>query len=233
MQYPDNLESKINFDKIKEWIKEECTGTLGADFVQKISFSHDIRLLDKLLEQTEEFRQILLSGETFPSSNFLNIYPYLEKAKIEGTFLYEDDFHEIRLSLITLKGCVDFFNKYQEEYPQLFQLLGLVTLDHTLLRAIERVLDDKGKIKNNATKELGLIRGQILYEETRLRKVLDRIFREAKAKGLTPDDASITIRGGRMVMPVLAENKRKIKGFVHDESATGRIFRTCRGVGYQ
>ncbi|MDN3669912.1 Smr/MutS family protein [Echinicola jeungdonensis] len=222
MQYPNNLESKINFDKIKEWIKEECTSQLGTDFVQKVSFTHDIKLLDKLLEQTEEFRQILISGEEFPSSNFLNIYPYLEKAKIEGTFLYEDDFHQIKLSLITLRGCVNFFNENQEEYPQLFQLLGLVTLDQTLLRAIERVLDEKGKIKNNATRELGLIRAQILYEENRLRKVLDRIFREAKAKGMTPDDASITIRGGRMVMPVLAENKRKIKGFVHDESATGQ-----------
>ncbi|WP_200976112.1 endonuclease MutS2 [Echinicola sp. 20G] len=222
MQYPDNLESKINFDKIKDWIREECTSKLGTDMVQKVSFSKDLNLLNRLLDQTEEFRQILLSGELFPSSNFLNIFPYLEKAKIEGTFLYEEDFHEIKLSLITLKGCVDFFTKFQEDYPQLFQLLGLVNLDNTLLRAIERVLDDKGKIKNNATKELGLIRGQILYEENRLRKVLDRIFREAKAKGLTPDDASITIRGGRMVMPVLAENKRKIKGFVHDESATGQ-----------
>ena len=222
MLYPDNLEAKINFDKIKEWIKEECTSKLGTDIVQKVSFSNDINLLNKLLDQTEEFRQILLSGELFPSSNFLNIYPYLDKAKIEGIFLYEEDFHEIRLSLVTLKGCVDFFTKFQEEYPQLFQLLGLVNLDNTLLRAIERVLDEKGKIKDNATRELGLIRAQILYEENRLRKVLDRIFREAKAKGLTPDDASITIRGGRMVMPVLAENKRKIKGFVHDESATGQ-----------
>ncbi|AWW31672.1 endonuclease MutS2 [Echinicola strongylocentroti] len=222
MQYPDNLEAKINFDKIKEWIREECSSALGTAMVDKVGFSSDINLLNKLLDQTEEFRQILISGELFPSSNYLNIYPYLEKAKIEGTFLYEDDFHEIKLSLITLKECVDFFSRNQEEYPQLFQLIGMVALDNTLLRAIERVLNDKGKIKDNATRELGLIRGQIIYEENRLRKVLDRIFREAKGKGLTPDDASITIRGGRMVMPVLAENKRKIKGFVHDESATGQ-----------
>ncbi len=222
MLYPHNLEEKINFSKIKELIKAECSSSLGVDFVNKMNYSSDIRLVTKLLDQTEEFRRILVSGENFPSSNYTNIYPYLEKAKIEGTFLYEEDFHEIKLALFTLKGCVDFFNKYAEDYPNLFQLLGLVNLDHSLLKAIERVIDEKGKIRNNASKELSLIRGQIIYEESRIRKVMDRIFREARAKGLTPEDASVTIRGGRMVIPVLAENKRKIKGFIHDESATGQ-----------
>ena len=222
MLYPNNLENKINFDKIKELIKAECSSIIGADFVSKISFSKDPVLVQRLLDQTEEFRQILLSGEMFPSSNFLNIYPFLDKAKIEGTFLYEEEFHEIKLSLITLDGCTSFLEKHQEEYPVLYQLVAMVTLNQTLLRAIERIIDEKGKIKSNASKDLGLIRGQIIYEENRLRKVLDRIFREAKSKGYTPDDASLTIRGGRMVMPILAENKRKIKGFVHDESATGQ-----------
>ncbi|MCH7398956.1 Smr/MutS family protein [Belliella sp. DSM 107340] len=222
MIYPNSVEDKINFDKIKELIKAECNSSLGVDFVDKMNFSKDLRLITRLLDQTEEFRQILVSGESFPSSNFTNIYPYLEKAKIEGTFLYEDDFHEIKLSLMTLSGCVAFFNKFSEEYPNLHQLLGLVSLDQTLLKAIERIIDEKGKIRNNASKDLSLIRSQIIYEESRLRKVLDRIFREAKAQGLTPDDASVTIRGGRMVIPVLAENKRKIKGFIHDESATGQ-----------
>ncbi|MCH7410302.1 Smr/MutS family protein [Belliella sp. DSM 111904] len=222
MNYPINLEEKINFDKIRELIKAECSSSLGTDFVQKMAFSKDFSLITRLLDQTEEFRKIILSGEAFPSSNFTNIHPFLDKAKIEGTFLYEDEFHEVKLSLITLSGCVSFFKKYGDEYPQLTQLLGLVQLEDHLLKAIERVIDEKGKLRNNASKDLSLIRSQILYEENRLRKVLDSIFRDARSKGFTPDDASITIRGGRMVIPVLAENKRKIKGFIHDESATGQ-----------
>lgn len=222
MRYPENLEDKINFTKIRELLKEECSSTLGADFVDKMSFSKDHNLVNKLLDQTEEFRKIIQSGENFPASNFTNIHSFLEKAKIEGTYLYEDEFHEIKLSLSTLSRCIEFFLDHEEDYPQLFQLLGLVNLNNDLLRAIERIIDEKGKIRNNASKELALIRSQIIYEENRLRKVLERIFREAKGKGFTPDDASITIRGGRMVIPVLAENKRKIKGFIHDESATGQ-----------
>lgn len=222
MLYPKNIEEKINFTKIRELLKEECSGSLGVDFVQKMSFSKDPNLVAKLLTQTDEFKKIIESGELFPASNFTNIYPYLEKVRIEYNFLYEEEFHEIRLSLFTLSRCIDFFRDHEEDYPNLFQLLGLVNLDNTLLKAIERVIDEKGKVRNNASQELSLIRSQILYEENRLRKVLDRIFREAKAKGLTPEDASVTIRGGRMVIPVLAENKRKIKGFIHDESATGQ-----------
>ncbi|MGY6742234.1 MAG: endonuclease MutS2 [Cecembia sp.] len=222
MLYPKNLEEKINFQKIRELLKEECTSSLGMDFVDKMTYSKDLKLVNRLLDQTEEFKQLISSGELFPSSNFTNIHPYLEKAKIEGTFLYEEEFHEVKLALITLSRCIEFFLDHEAEYPQLFQLLGLVNLNNDLLRAIERIIDEKGKIRNNASKELALIRSQILYEENRLRKVLERIFREAKSKGMTPDDASITIRGGRMVIPVLAENKRKIKGFIHDESATGQ-----------
>ncbi|EAZ80737.1 endonuclease MutS2 [Algoriphagus machipongonensis] len=223
MQYPTNLDHKINFIKVKELLKEECTSALGRSFVDKISFSSDPRLVTKLLDQTEEFFNILISGEVFPSSNFTNLHPYLEKAKLEGAYLDEEDFHEIKLSLQTLKGCVAFFQKFGEEYPALSQLLGmLLDLDLGLLKSIEQVVDEKGKIRSNASKDLQLIRNQIIYEEGRLRKVMERIFREARAKGLTPEDTGMTIRGGRMVIPIAAENKRKLRGFIHDESATGQ-----------
>ncbi|NVJ87332.1 MAG: Smr/MutS family protein [Algoriphagus sp.] len=223
MLYPKNLEQKINFQKIKDLVKEECTSSLGKGFVDKISFSADLKLIQKLLNQTAEFKEILISGETFPSSNFTDLGFFLEKAKLEGTFLDEEEFHEIKLALRTLQGCLNFFAKHGDFYPTLSQLLAMVMdLDLSLLKEIDRVLDEKGKMKSNASKELQLIRSQIIYEETRLRKVMERIFKEAKAKGLTVEDAGITIRSGRMVIPVAAENKRKMRGFIHDESATGQ-----------
>jgi len=223
MLYPSNLEQKINFFKIKEILKLECTSSLGMDYVDKVSFSSDYNLVTRLLDQTEEFRQILVSGEAFPSSNFTNLFPYLEKAKLENSFLDATDFHEMKLSLQTLRSCISFFQKNESLYPVLSQLLGLlIELDLGLLKAIDAIIDEKGHVKSNASRELQLIRGQILYEEGRLRKVMDRIFKEARAKGLTAEDAQITVRSGRLVIPVAAENKRKLRGFIHDESATGQ-----------
>jgi DNA mismatch repair protein MutS2 len=223
MLYPSNLEQKINFLKIKELLKEECTSSLGKEYVDRMAFSTDYNLVTKLLDQTEEFQKIIISGEIFPSSNFTNLTPYLEKAKLEGAFLDEEDFHEIKGALLTLKSCISFFQKNTEIYPVLSQLLGLLLeLDLGLLKTIDAIIDEKGKMRSNASKELQLIRAQIIYEEGRLRKVMDRIFKEARAKGLTPEDASMTIRAGRLVIPVAAENKRKLRGFIHDESATGQ-----------
>uniref|UniRef100_UPI004048AD55 endonuclease MutS2 n=1 Tax=Algoriphagus sp. TaxID=1872435 RepID=UPI004048AD55 len=223
MLYPSNLEKKVNFIKIKELIKAECTSSLGQGFVDQITFSKDFGLVQRLLDQTEEFRQLLLAGEPFPSSHFTNLNPYLEKAKLEGSFLEQDEFQEIKLALQTLQLCISFFQKFGESYPTLKALLGLLLdLDLKLLREIDQVLDEKGKLRSNASKELQLIRTQLLYEESRLRKVMERVFKEARAKGLVPDDSAMTIRGGRMVIPIAAENKRKLRGFIHDESATGQ-----------
>uniref|UniRef100_UPI0040482B3E endonuclease MutS2 n=1 Tax=Algoriphagus sp. TaxID=1872435 RepID=UPI0040482B3E len=223
MLYPSNLEKKVNFIKIKELIKAECTSSLGQGFVDQITFSKDFGLVQRLLDQTEEFRQLLLAGEPFPSSHFTNLNPYLEKAKLEGAFLEQDEFQEIKLALQTLQLCISFFQKFGESYPTLKALLGLLLdLDLKLLREIDQVLDEKGKLRSNASKELQLIRTQLLYEESRLRKVMERVFKEARAKGLVPDDSAMTIRGGRMVIPIAAENKRKLRGFIHDESATGQ-----------
>ena len=223
MLYPSNLEQKVNFIKIKELIKGECTSSLGQGYVDQITFSKDFGLVQRLLDQTEEFRQLLLAGEPFPSSHFTNLNPYLEKAKLEGAFLEQDEFQEIKLALQTLQSCISFFQKFGDSYPTLKALLGLLLdLDLKLLREIDQVLDEKGKLRSNASKELQLIRTQLLYEESRLRKVMERVFKEARAKGLVPDDSAMTIRGGRMVIPIAAENKRKLRGFIHDESATGQ-----------
>jgi DNA mismatch repair protein MutS2 len=193
------------------------------DFVDKVSFSSDSKLVVRLLDQTEEFRQILVSGEAFPTSNFTNLNPYLEKAKLENSFLDATDFHEVKLSLQTIRTCVSFFQKNEEVYPVLSQLLGLlIDLDLSLLKSIDAIIDEKGNVKSNASRELQLIRSQIIYEEGRLRKVMERVFKEARAKGLTPEDAQMTVRSGRLVIPVAAENKRKLRGFIHDESATGQ-----------
>lgn len=223
MLYPANLEQKINFIKVKDLLKAECSSSLGRDYVDKISFSSDYNLVQRLLDQTEEFRQILISGEIFPSSNFTNLTPFLEKAKLEGAFLDEEEFYEVKLALQTLRGCISFFQKWGESYPTLSALLGLlIDLDLNLLKALDQIIDEKGKIRNNASKELQLIRSQLIYEEGRLRKVMERILKDARAKGLTSEDATMTIRGGRMVIPVAAEYKRKLRGFIHDESATGQ-----------
>ena len=223
MLYPNNIAAKIGFDTIQQYLKKECSSSLGTAYVDRLEFSDDFQQISKLLYQTDEFRRILTGEANFPASNFLDVTAALNKAKIPGAFLSEEEFHNLQLSLTTLFQCLRFFQQDTEaHYPYLQELSGLVDLPPNVLNNIKQIIDDQGKVRNNASPELKQLRRALLNEQARLRKVLDQILRNAQGQGFTPDDASITIRGGRMVIPVLAEYKRRVKGFIHDESATGQ-----------
>ncbi len=224
MLYPkENIEQKTGFDKIRQHLKAGCSSSLGTAFVDKMQFTDDFQKISKLLYQTEEFRQILTSGEPFPGGNYINVLRHLDKAQVEEAFLTEDEFHELELSLDTIFKCLAFFEKTEESaYPYLKALSDFIHLDAGIIREIRKIIDEQGKVKNTASNALNQIRHAILSAQHRVRRTLDRILHTAKSSGYTPDEALITLRGGRMVIPVLAEHKRHIKGFIHDESATGQ-----------
>lgn len=223
MIYPKNLEEKLGFDKIRELLKASCISTLGQAYVEKIKFSTKFELVQKLVRQTAEFKDILVQEDGFPRQNYIDAHGYLSKAALEGAFLSEREFFELKSSLTTIRECLQFFdNKEEETYPYLIELSRSVELDRGLIRQIDQVIDERGKVRDSASPELQRIRRQIIVEQSNLRRRLDDILSLAKKDGLVKDDASLTIREGRMVIPVKAENKRRIKGFVHDQSSTGQ-----------
>jgi DNA mismatch repair protein MutS2 len=223
MVYPENIEAKLGFDQIRALLKNECLSTLGQTYVDKIRFSSDVELIRKLHEQTAEFKNIFTSGLTFPSQNYIDAVPFLIKLRAEGSFLNPEEFGEIKISLLTISSCLDFFDAQPGgTFPALKGLRKEIALDKSIYKTLDKVIDDKGGIRDNASSELQDIRRNIVSQQSRIRKELDRILRAVKKDGYSDEEVSVTIRGGRMVIPVNAEHKRKVKGFVHDESATGQ-----------
>ena len=242
MLYPQNIEIKLGFDKIRERLNKLCVSTLGRNFVEKVRFSDNYDLIQKMIRQVDEMKNILQFEPTaFPSQNYLDVNYQLSKAAIEGAFLTEEEFFNVKLSLRTIQECLRFFDKKEpEEFPQLRELVGTAFLERnkddentkqvqapqlairSLLDSLDKIIDDRGKLKDNASSELQAIRKRMQNQENDLRKTLDRILKNARANGWISDDFSLTLRGGRMVIPIAAEHKRKIKGFVHDESDTGK-----------
>jgi DNA mismatch repair protein MutS2 len=243
MLYPQNIEIKLGFDKIRERLNELCVSTLGRNFVEKVRFSDNYDLIQKMIRQVDEMKNILQFEPTaFPSQNYLDVNYQLSKAAIEGAFLTEEEFFNVKLSLRTIQECLRFFdNKEPEEFPQLRELVGSAFVERNkddetaskpisspqfqiknLLDSLDKIIDDRGKLKDNASSELQAIRKRIQVQENDLRKTLDRILKSVRSNGWISDDFSMTIRGGRMVIPIAAEHKRKIKGFVHDESDSGK-----------
>ena len=224
MLYPNTLEQKLGFDKIRELLKQACISPLGQDYVDKIRFTDNHQLIDKLLRQTAEFKQIVQYEPDFPSSNFIDVREQLKRARVEGLALTEEEFFDLKLSLRTIQDCLRFLEKRDDAtaFPFLKELAGPVNVNKGVAEAIERVIDDRGHVRDSASPELSRIRRQIIAEQAHLRKQLDSILRTARHNGWVPDDLNLTIRGGRLVIPVAAEHKRKIKGFIHDESSTGQ-----------
>ena len=224
MLFPNTLEHKLGFDTIRERLKEACVSPLGQDYVEKIRFTDNSQLIDKLLRQTTEFKQIVQYEPDFPNSNYLDVRPHLNRARVEGMALTEAEFFDLKLALRTIQECLRFLAKREEDnnFPFLRELAGPVAVDKKLTDALERVIDDRGNLRDSASPELASIRRRIIGEQANLRKRLDSILRNARQNGWIPDDLSLTVRGGRLVIPIAAEHKRKIKGFVHDESQTGQ-----------
>jgi len=222
MLYPSNLEEKLGFSKLKVLLEEKCESSLGQQYIKKIKFSNNKSAIDQWLNQTAEFVQIINSGALFPNSNYIDVSKYFPKVGVSNAFLTEEEFFDLILSLKTLDKCLDFFREHREEFPTLTELTHPVIFNEDLLWSLDRLFDERGKLKDNASDRLFEIRKGIQQERQRLRKVLDRILSKAKKEEFTPDDIGITIRDGRMVIPVLAEHKRRIKGFIHGESGTGQ-----------
>jgi DNA mismatch repair protein MutS2 len=223
MLYPNTLEQKLGFDKIRELLRQACISPLGQDYVDKIRFTDNHQLIDKLLRQTYEFTQIVQYEADFPQSNYLDVRTQLQKVRVEGITLMEDEFFDLKLALRTIQDCLRFLEKQEEgTYPYLTELAAPVTVDKGVVAALDKVIDDRGKVRDNASPTLADIRRRIISEQANLRKRLDSILRTARQQGWIPDDLSLTVRGGRLVIPIAAEHKRKIRGFIHDESDTGK-----------
>ena len=222
MIHPKNIEYKIGFDQVRELLKVKCDSDLGRANVDKIQFISKQALIEKLLLQTEDFRKILTSRETFPSSNYVDLDSYLNNIQYEGSYLEEEEMFQLALTLETILLCLDFFSKNASKYPHLQLLASAVTIESALPKLISGKFEFNGKLKDSASKELSDIRISIGKKEKDLRKLIDSIFRKSRENGYSPKDGQVTLREGRLVIPVHVESKRKIKGVVQDESATGQ-----------
>ncbi|HLS38580.1 MAG TPA: endonuclease MutS2 [Sphingobacterium bovisgrunnientis] len=221
MIYPQNAIDKLGFTDIRELIKEKCLSEAGRTMVEKIQPQIKVDQIDRFLRQTHEFKQLLMHDEPLPVDHIYPIKPLADKAKLEGTFLAEDELYRMLLALRTVFNIIRYFNDREGQYANLELLFEHLPIEKSIIRSIERVLDERGKLKNNASRLLEAITQEIAKSEQEARKRLDIVYRQAQASGWTAD-GNLTIRDGRLCIPILAENKRKLKGLIHDESSTGQ-----------
>lgn len=221
--YPDSFETKTGFDSIRQRLAAECMGQAGRDYCLESRISTKPGVVNTWLEQVAEYQALLATGKDLLQGTYPDMSLLALRLDLEGSFLLEAELHEIRRLLLTIDS-VHAFNRTRnpDTYPQLARITANVQSLARPLSRLNQVLDENGKMRDSASSELQRIRRAIIEEQRALRRKLESILRQALADGHAPDGAEITIRSGRLVIPVVAESKRRIRGFVHDESATGQ-----------
>lgn len=215
------IEDKLGFTKIRELLAAECTNALAERMVQEMAFSDSYDRVVRELQQTEEFRQILVLENSFPSQDFFDLTDELVRLRLAGTVIELEALFDLRCSLHTIGECLRFLLRDEPiRYPLLYELAKRVDWDPAITKALAKIVDDKGEIYDNASPLLLDIRRQMARKRNEVDVQINRQLAHAKREGWAPDGAEVTIRNGRMVIPMLDTHRRKIKGLIHDESAT-------------
>lgn len=224
MIYPATFEQKIGFDRLREQIAALCSMRAARERLAAEGFSTSAWEIGQRLALADEMRLLLEMERDFPGGDYPDIDFLVAKLRVEGSFLDVEEVMTLHGALSALGGVVSFIRVRGEHYPTLFALTRDIAAFPEIVQRIETILDRFGNVRDNASPALLQVRRAIREREGQAAKRLQAVLSSAKGAGIVDADAQISIRDGRAVIPVSAANKRKLNGFIHDESATGKTF---------
>ena len=223
MIYPTNYEQKIGFAGIRQMLSSHCISPMGLERVEAMAFSADKNVILESLEQTEEFIGLLQTGVPFPMRDFHDLHEAFHNIQIDGTCLSVEDLFALKPSLNVVEAILRYgHSESANATPRIKTLIEGIFIERSIFTEVNRLVDDKGEIPDNASTELLEIRQSIRRKQGGIEKRIRQIMGDAKTAGWVDPKAELTVRDGRLVIPVKAGDKRAIRGFIHDESATGQ-----------
>jgi DNA mismatch repair protein MutS2 len=222
MIYPQHFESKTGFDKIRQMLFENCVSPMGKEWVEKLKFSSNHRNISLWLNQSEEMKDILLTETSFPTYDYFDLRPTLESLKQKGSYIQQKDLFDLFTSLKIMADIQKILNQRKDKSPEIKKISDNLFTEPELFAQINQIIDDKGEIKDRASEELFEIRSQLRKLQRNNDSIIKDNLKKAIQQGWTSPDTEPAIRNGRVVIPLAASHKRKIKGFVHGESSTGQ-----------
>ena len=230
MIYPQEFEHKIGFSEIRQLLEKRCLSSLGQEEVQALQLLTDSAQIAKRLAWIAEFMCIVQEAEDFPCQYFIDVRPALRRIRIEGTHLTEEEVFDLKRSLETVEAIVRFLRRDGDTgnnmpipiYQHLKALTEEVIDVRQLTQRLNKLMDATGQIKDSASPELGRIRTELARNAQALSGKVNSILRAAQSAGYVDKEVGVTLRDGRLLIPVAPEHKRKLRGVVYDESSSGK-----------
>ncbi len=245
MVYPQNIEDKLGFGKVRDMVRGATLCPLGARRVDDMQFLTDRRALQHELSLLDEMKRLIeQAAQPLPTDCFFDLTPALKRVRVAGTFMETDELYDLMRSLRTIEALVRYLNpKPGEEvrtadasqggvaaqdfvarFPLLHSMAQGVVTFPDIVRKIDQTLTPTGEIRDNASPQLAEIRREMQRNLSSIGRLLNGILRNAQAEGYVDKDTTPTMRDGRLVIPIPPSSKRRLRGIVHDESATGKTF---------
>jgi len=217
------LEQKLGFDRIRAAVSNKCSTEYAVTRTEEEQFSNNPREIRRRLMLTDEMRLILMFEEAFPSSGFIDCIGFLKPLEREGTNMELQSLRKLKTMLETLRKVCNFFGDIKDGvYPNLKRMAAPIMGFPEVQRRIDVILDRYGNVKDTASPALYDIRKSLHEKEGTISRRINAILRRAQEEGLVDSDATVSVRDGKMLIPVAAANKRRIQGFIYDESASGK-----------
>ena len=217
------LEQKIGFDRIRQIISDRCSTSYAAERTATETFSTNPAHIRRRLLLTDEMRLIMMFEDSFPSGGFIDCIDFLKPLEKGSSAIDLISLRKLRTMLDTLRRVTSFFESIKDGvYPNLKRMSAPIMGFPEVQRRIESIIDRYGDIKDTASDELYSIRKALKEKEGAISRRVSAILKKAQEEGIVDSDAGVSVRDGKMLIPVSAANKKKIAGFIYDESATGK-----------
>ena len=217
------LEIILGFDRVRTAIADRCSTEYAVRRAEEEEFSTRPREIRRRLLLTDEMRLIVMFEDGFPTGGFVDCVPMLEILRSEGAFIDLPGLGKLRTMLQTLGRIGRFFASVKDGvYPNLASVASGIALFPEVESRIDGILDRYGAVKDTASDALYDIRKSLHDKEGAISRRANSILRQAQNDGLADSDAVVNVRDGKMLIPVSSSNKRKIAGFIYDQSASGK-----------
>ncbi len=221
--FPEHSLLLEEFEKVKLLAEEECSGILGQRLIQQLHPSDDFKNCLKALEETDELRTVIITGDPFPSDGYPDVTSELKLLFIQNSVLTVSQVLQLSKVVSLMRLLFDFFKGREEKYPLLFSRLNDCKYEKSILESIDKVIDETGIVRNTASADLARIRKSLSRKRVEADQIYNSIIQKYRKSGWLTD-AEESWRNGRRVISIFAEQKRSAKGIIHDLSATGK---TC------
>lgn len=219
----ERIEAILGFDRVRKIISDRCSTEYATARTAEENFSTDAKEIRQRLLLTDEMRMIVMFEESFPSNGYIDCVRFLEILTNEGSNIDLVSLGKLKTMLETLRRITLFFSNIKDGiYPNLKKMVSSIVLFPEVQQRIDTILDKFGNVKDTASDELYDIRRKLKDKEGAISKRISILLKKAQADGIVDQDASVVVRDGKMLIPVSTSNKRKIQGFVYDESSSGK-----------